>query len=249
MNSKNILFIFEGESGEVKLFKHIVYTYYKKYYNNIFVYSYGTSIYELYDEMYKDTYLSLPGLLLEKEKDIKKKLILKREFNEIFLVFDFDPHYQKYGGEKIINMLSYMNDETDDYHGKLYINYPMLESYKHLKQLPDYGYKDYFVYLCDCVIYKTYVKSITFLNKMSQLHFKVLNDIIRHNLRKLNYILNNSYTDLTYKDYNEINFIDVLKKQIKTLEKEEKIYVLNTSIFFVIDFINSEKTFKLVMNN
>lgn len=64
----------------------------------------------------------------------------KDDFTNIFLVFDYERHDPKFSEKKILNMQKKFSDTTDM--GKLYINYPMIESYQHLKSLPDEGYKD-----------------------------------------------------------------------------------------------------------
>lgn len=57
------------------------------------------------------------------------------------------------GLQGIREMLSYFDDETDDTVGKLYINYPMVESYKgHNADKSDFLHRT--VSLEDCVRYK-----------------------------------------------------------------------------------------------
>ena len=49
-------------------------------------------------------------------------------------------------------MLEFFNDETDN--GKLYINYPMVESLKYTKELPDGHYYEYVATRQECVEHK-----------------------------------------------------------------------------------------------
>ena len=87
--------------------------------------AYGTTIYELYEEMSKDPFLSLVSYLKSIGKIVLKPGELsKQAFSQIYLVFDFDPHYQKYSDEAILKMLEFFDDETEN--GRIYINYPML---------------------------------------------------------------------------------------------------------------------------
>ena len=51
------------------------------------------------------------------------------------MVFDYERHDTNFSEEKILEMQRCFVDATDM--GKLYINYPMIESYRHLCQLPD----------------------------------------------------------------------------------------------------------------
>lgn len=66
---------------------------------------------------------------------------------EIFLFFDYDFQESRLTLEEnnrhIGEMLEYFNDETEN--GKLYINYPMVESVFYTKQLPDKDYQSYYV--------------------------------------------------------------------------------------------------------
>lgn len=62
--------------------------------------------------------------------------------------------FQHNGGLSFVNdvldeMLDYFCDETEN--GKLYVNYPMVESLKYTKQLPDADYCDYIVSRETCV--------------------------------------------------------------------------------------------------
>lgn len=64
----------------------------------------------------------------------------KEDFTNIFLVFDYERHDTNFSEDKIIRMQNSFMDSTDM--GKLYINYPMIESYQHLCSLPDRDYSN-----------------------------------------------------------------------------------------------------------
>lgn len=73
-------------------------------------------------------------------------------FSQIFLFFDYD--FQNRIGLARLNtilteMLEYFDDETDN--GKLYINYPMVESLKYTKEMPDPHYLEYIATHEECV--------------------------------------------------------------------------------------------------
>ena len=61
-----------------------------------------------------------------------------RFFHRCSCFFDYD-FQNKMGTQKVNNilyeMLDFFNDETEN--GKLYINYPMIESLKYTKEMPD----------------------------------------------------------------------------------------------------------------
>ena len=91
-------------------------------------------------------------------------------------------------------MLNYFNKSTNN--GKLYINYPMVESFKHLKSIPDRDYIDRIVSL-DTVKkgkYKELVGKEAALKDIRKYDQRICNQVIIHNIIKSYYIL--------YKNYN-----------------------------------------------
>lgn len=59
----------------------------------------------------------------------------KEDFTNIILAFDYERHDTNFSEEKIMKMQQCFADAADM--GKLYINYPMIESYQHICALPD----------------------------------------------------------------------------------------------------------------
>lgn len=142
MNSVNrvrkILLLVEGEKLEVKLIEKAFQEY--KLDLNYSIYPYSTNIYDLYERMFKGNEndldaLDLLGVLKERDPS---NTILDEEFSDILLIFDYEPQDHLFSEERIKLMLNYFNESTDN--GKLYINYPMCESFKHLKSDPDEEY-------------------------------------------------------------------------------------------------------------
>lgn len=107
------------------------------------VWIYGTNIYMLYRDIeaeYGDNWdgedIDLP-FVISKKKNFDE-LCYKYNFKNIIMVFDYERHDPNFSEEKILKMQRYFADAADM--GKLYINYPMLESYQHLLSLPDASY-------------------------------------------------------------------------------------------------------------
>ena len=135
---RKILLLVEGEKLEVKLIQKAFQEY--KLDLNYSIYSYSTNIYDLYERMFKGNEndldaLDLLGVLKERDPS---NAILDEEFSDILLIFDYEPQDHLFSEERIKLMLNYFNESTDN--GKLYINYPMCESFKHLKSDPDEEY-------------------------------------------------------------------------------------------------------------
>lgn len=106
------------------------------------IWIYGTNIYQLYDDIVKEygnewakdnEDIDLPFVISKKQSP--DQLRYKKDFINIILVFDYERHDTNFSEEKILDMQRCFVDATDM--GRLYINYPMIESYRHLCQLPD----------------------------------------------------------------------------------------------------------------
>lgn len=245
-STRNILFIFEGEVDEVALFKQIERVYFHNYGLKFEIYTYKTSIYELYDELcINDEYIDIISILLSKENDQEMITKLSQKFTDIYLIFDYDPHYHKFDKEKIVKMLTLFNDSMEN--GKLYINYPMIQSYKHLMSVPDFNYRTYYVNLCDCHEYKAYINDISFNCNVQKYDLKIMNEVIKHNIRKCNYLLNYKFEDVGYNEYVDFSMNEILNIQNKNLNIE-RIFILNTSVFFAIDYTGNDKIFRLILN-
>ena len=109
------------------------------------VWIYATNIYQLYDEIvseygedWYDTDVDLPFVVSKKK--YPDELRYKEDFVNIVLVFDYERHDTYFSEEKILNMQKYFVDSTDV--GKLYINYPMIEAYQDIAEMPDATYID-----------------------------------------------------------------------------------------------------------
>lgn len=236
-----ILFICEGASKEKKFCNLIIDKYFIKHKRKKEFVAFGTNIYGLYDEMSKDDGLDIVQLIIEKAKNRKDMYTYNKlrmgGFSEVYLIFDFDCHAPQYNYEKILEMINYFDNETE--HGKLYINYPMIESLHHFKTLPDYDYNQYKINLLDCKKYKEIVNELSIIKHFNDIDEEKLGIIIKQNLDKYSYITNKDVSnyDLYLKKFTQMN---LLLKQIKLLSKEQKIYVLNTSIMWGIDYFGKE---------
>lgn len=152
------LFIFEGEEREPAIFRSMEYLFFRESQDKI-ICSYGNNIYNLYKEISDDGTITddlyfqdiVPVLQARLDGDSGNPLlgIDRSDISEIYLFFDYDIHNQNMAGtldpadlnEQLAALLAFFDDETD--HGKLYVNYPMVESIRYTKKLPDHGYNAY----------------------------------------------------------------------------------------------------------
>lgn len=237
-----ILFICEGAKTEKKFCNLIIDKYFIQNNRKKEYVAFGTNIYGLYDEISKDEGLDIVELIKEKAKKKKDMYnyskLEKGGFSEIYLIFDFDFHAPQYDDKKIKRMLTFFNNETE--YGKLYINYPMIESFKHFKSLPDFDFNNYTVTKNECASYKQYIDSISKIVHFNDIDEKDLKIIIKQNLDK-SYIITNS----SKKDYSiymkELSQENILSCQVKCLQNNGYIYVINTSVFWGIDYFGKNK--------
>lgn len=67
-------------------------------------------------------------------------------------------------------MLALFADETEN--GKLYINYPMIESIRYTKELPDNDYANYVVSREECKDFKRLARDFSAYNSLDHILFK-----------------------------------------------------------------------------
>lgn len=140
---KRSLLIVEGEREKDELFNLIFQCFPELDIDINDIWVYGTNIYKLYNnivEYYGEDWIEqdidLPLIISRKEN--MEQVRYKVNFNNIILVFDYERQDPNFSAKNIEEMQDYFKDSTDI--GKLYLNYPMLESYKHLKSLSDEEY-------------------------------------------------------------------------------------------------------------
>ncbi len=162
-----ILFVFEGERREPDLFHTLQRLYFPRD-NETIVCSFGNNLYELYQELEDygedgDIVAIMKERLADKEDNPLAEIDRSSDFSEIYLFFDYDFQHKhlplKEINIQVAEMLSMFNDETD--RGKLYINYPMIESIRYTKELPDASYHAYVVTREACSDFKALCDSFS----------------------------------------------------------------------------------------
>lgn len=151
-----ILFVFEAEKREPRLFQAIKEIFLPREQSPI-VCVYSCNIYHLYsrikaydvfgDSTSVDT-VSILSDILQQRGDATLCDVNPSDVSEIYLFFDYDFHHHeqdclKQDNEHIQELLELFDDETEN--GKLYISYPMVESIRYTKELPDADYIHYTV--------------------------------------------------------------------------------------------------------
>ena len=136
MIKKYIAIIYEGEKTERQLVNNLNHI----FFNNIselvpIMFPAGENIYMLWKQLKKDEFQTdLIEVVREYNAEAAKVLkgYQRNDFMEIYLFFDYDGHQDNLSGAEesvgdiLEEMLETFSEETDL--GKLYINYPMVES-------------------------------------------------------------------------------------------------------------------------
>jgi len=197
-------------------------------------FSYGTNLYPLFNSISKEQDRDDWDILLflrSREKDIKKKEILNLHFAEVIMIFDFDPHDPQFDADKITTLVEFFSDSTEA--GKLYINYPMVESFYHMKNIPDDFFNSYVVAVSDIGSFKARVQK-NFQPDPSK--FAVRKDevdiVIRQNINKARLI-----SDMSIRNENKPpDSLRILMAQLEKVNDERAVAVLCTSIFYIVDY-------------
>ncbi len=236
MKSK-ILLIVEGEKDEIRILGSESHGLLSLIGGDYEIVPFANPIYELYDAYVNGEYDDIVSYLrINKGLEIDSDILSKNAFSAIYLVFDYEPQDHKYSDRKIKELLSIFNNETEL--GKLYINYPMVEAYYHLKSLPDYEYNDRVVSLenLNGKNYKKLVNTSTCLRKNNITNINLCY-IIMQNYIKAQRITNSNGQLI---DHNKI-----LNSQLSLKKERNEIYVLSTFPFIAIDY-NYEKTMEKI---
>lgn len=149
---------------------------------------------------------------------------------------DFDPQDPNYSAEKILKLKSIFKESTDN--GKLYLNYPMVEAFKHLSSVDDPNYLSLKVLYEDLKEkrYKQIVSDYTFQTDYKKFDRKECLAVFRQNIVKANYILCgvNAFPSCE-EEYFKIDLDEILNIQCKLLNDDRNFYVLCTCVFFLLD--------------
>lgn len=181
------------------------------------VWIYGTNIYMLYGDIkaeYGDRWaeseedVDLPFVISKKKHP--DDLRYKHDFVNIIMIFDYERHDPNFSEEKILKMQRYFSDAADM--GKLYINYPMLESYLYLQSLPDISYteKKILVSLQPGDKYKALVRAETAIAGLVEFPHRI-DDLLRGRFKISDEMKRKQCCDKIFDIANEANLDDEIQ--------------------------------------
>lgn len=255
-----ILFVFEGEKTESQYVSSLNKNLLGE--TTIIECIYAGDIYQLYATKSADSDLDTFELLKERcERNNlhKSKAVLdkytRNDIAEIYLFFDYDGHATKADDEKIKEMLTMFDNETEQ--GKLYISYPMVEAIKHLTSFDE---KSVLEVKCKgqncpkidaCDKKESCKKEPHYKSKSGTECLQILNQIRRYDkalwiqittvhLLRMNSIVNDSYYYPSKLEHQASIFDSQLKKFIS--KECPTVAVLSAFPVFIHDYFGYEKT-------
>lgn len=242
--NSSILLIVEGAKAEKKLVEQIFKTY-DIAVSEKHIYSYTTNIFDLYDRVIKDSIDELDDLdflLTLKEKGINKEqenILTQHIYSDILLIFDYEPQDPKFGFDKISLMMNYFSESTDK--GKLYLNYPSVESFKHFKSIPDPEYIQRFHHIDELITingsqYKKIVDRESVIKDIRKYTKETFNYLVHENLKKAEYIIDNKISNSITSSYENLDESILLEKINYIFSTHKLVPVLNTSLFFICNY-------------
>ena len=111
----------------------------------------------------------------------------------------------------------------------------MMQSYRHLKSLPDQSFLSSKLLENDFYHYKQIVSNESFNNDVSNYDYTTFMSLTYHHLVKLLFIQKNEIVVQTLSDYDAIDYAKIFDIQYENLQKGF-IWILNTCILILIDY-------------
>lgn len=232
-----MLLIVEGERAERRLFDHLFAAY--GLCLEYDVYCYRTNIHDLYSRMFQTGDdagdYDLLGVLKERETDPAKRQILDGDYSDVLLVFDYDPHDNRFSPESLARMVAYFNESTDQ--GKLYVNYPMLEAYRHFATVPDPDYPQRTVEVATLGRYKALVERESFCTDVALFDKDIFDTIINQTAEKARGLSAGRQQSISRTIYAQpISHEKIVEYQNQLVDKHALVSVLATCLLFVQDY-------------
>ena len=233
-----VLLLVEGEKKEEELLSH----FYRLYEESdakikpIKIVSFKTDIYTFYNELEKfaideeidKNSIDLPLFLNDYHGLQGEAQLNSSDFIEKIVVFDFDPQSDGYKTEKLMELMETFSDSTAT--GKLYLNYPMVESFKDMESLDDKGFMDSTTSLevLRQKGYKKHVGTRLWLNRVKDINVETGSKLIHLHHQKMDAINQQKFNP-------ESKYLHLCNEQCNKLEDEKLIWIVNTSILHLFD--------------
>lgn len=238
MSERRVLFIVEGERDESRFLRRMYSILTGTKPENIYVY--GATVHQLLRKIAVDGRidddLDIVSVLMEDASDSEME-VLDRKFSDVYLIFDMDPQDSVYDESLLSEAVRFFDDSTGN--GRLYLNYPMMQSYRHLAEPYDEGYLHRTVTIGQIRDgYKALVdkECHPLLKDLGKYDRETFLMIVLMNLRKADLVMGGEGVNPDPEAYLGWDLSEVLDAQRQLLSEKGIVYVLNTSVFNVVDF-------------
>ena len=238
MSKGNVLVLVEGAQQDKKLMERLLATY--EIHVGHRIVTYNTNIYALYDATFRNRggsgVVDVALHLREKEPDPKKKELLSERYSRILMVFDFDPQSTHFSEKSIMELTEYFSDAIGV--GQLYLNYPMIEAFFHVKHIPDPDYNEYSASLIELKSkrnnYKARVNNESCISDRGAFFCNrvAVSALIRQNLEKAWLMV---FGEIP-KDQNPPSQAAILRKQLCKLKTEGCVDVLCACCWYIWEY-------------
>jgi hypothetical protein len=201
--------------------------------------TYKTNIFHLYQNMFRGRDPEDMDLLLvlkEHEQNSEKKKLFDNKYSDILLIFDMEPQDPLFSPIKLLEMQAYFSES--DGNGKLYINYPTVESFYHMATIPDVNYLNRYISLSEIIArqYKSKVHRESFNSDYRKYATDKAsyNIIIKQNIQKAWFIIGSEKGESAQNQYPPL--YRILEQQLNILQSESRIWVLCTCLSFITEY-------------
>ncbi len=233
--TKRILFIVEGQRTEERFIRKMMREFSLTEERETYVY--GTNIHVLYESVFgkddpEDTDLLLA--LKSQTESKEEKRILSESYSDVLLVFDAEFQDPKFNPEHLRAMLAHFSDST--VYGKLYLNYPMMESYRHMPSLDWKEFLDYTVKRSNVPHYKRIVgeEGCVELRNPNEYDKRLMSAVSMANARKYLHLVNEDPEDID--SYDQCDGLSLFEIQMKSMNDRDVVYVMNTASLIIVDW-------------
>ena len=234
---KHILLIVEGPRDEETLVRKLWDRFDRN--ANYIIVPYRTNVHVLIKDLFRDGIdddVDVVRYLKSSDIPEDRRIAKSMAFTDVYLIFDFDPQDPLFDGGMLAKVLRFFSDSTD--HGKLFINYPMMQSYRHITGPHDDGFRDRAVPARIGKKYKSLVDAEAWklLKQINTLDKEMLRFIIECHLKKMNRVVAGDYSLPSLEGYRSITQSSILDRQLERMDEDGMIFVLNTSLFLIVDY-------------
>ncbi|MCM1234811.1 MAG: hypothetical protein NC489_32310 [Ruminococcus flavefaciens] len=244
---KKIAIIYEGEKTERNLFDNLNKIFFSKDTELVPVlFPAGENIYMIWKQLRADDFQTdIIEVVREYNKTAQEALkgYSRKDFMETYLFFDYDGHNDNLGQgadthDVLDDMLDTFSDETDL--GKLYINYPMVESIRdNLKE--ERCYRRCKVKLSDIGNYKHIVHEVKDFQDSRKYDRESWKIFCKNAVCRGNCLVNGRYERPKREVYfHTVNQSKLFHAQRRIIEAEDRITVLNSVPLFLLEYFKVE---------